>query len=164
MLNFEKTRHTCTYQYTYRYLYLVVNVYMHTYLYVYVQCLQTRKIIIPKNLHLKTKAKSKMAAKPSIPTTQGTYIPNLYLCLSGYVHMHMCANVHKYASVPAPGHMRICTHIHKCTQHLQTRETFESNLNRKRQNGRHAKISTTRHACTYLHIHLYLSEYMYMHI
>ena len=61
-------------------------------------------------------------------------------------------------------YLGVCMHVHICTQHLQTRETFISNLNGKRQNGRHVKPPTTHHACTYLYLYLYLSVYVYMHI
>ena len=61
-------------------------------------------------------------------------------------------------------YVHMSMHQYKCTQHLQTRETFVSNLKGKGQNGRHAKLPTTRHACTYPHMYLNLSVYVYMQI
>ena len=77
----------------------------------------------------------------------------------------MCAKVHIHASVPVPERVRVQTHMYKCTQHMRTRETFISNLNGKRQNGRHAKAPTYLSASIpvldgYVYMHIYLYVYV----
>ena len=89
--------------------------------------------------------------------THTCILPHLYLYLGVCIWMHMRADVHiqlKYR------YMGVCMYIHICTQHLETREAFVSNLNCKRQDGRHVKL----HAYTYLYLRLYLYLGMWVFI